>query len=93
MQRVNLESAPEAVKKYLSDLPVEPDGVELVLHGEVLYKVVGPHQLTDAERDAILDEGLQLIRQAPQRNKGVPAKVIEREVREAVDEVRRRHRE
>ncbi|MEX2120209.1 MAG: hypothetical protein WD847_11495 [Pirellulales bacterium] len=90
MHRIKLDTAPPQVRQFLEDLPLDQGGVELELNGRVLYQVIPPHQLSDAQREAILAEGWELIRAAQERNKGVPANVIEREVREAVDEVRRR---
>jgi hypothetical protein len=90
MHRVNLDSAPAAVRKFMAALPLEPDGVELELNGQVVCKVISRHQLSEVQRDALLEQGSQLMRQAQRRNKGVSGKVIEREVRDAVDEVRRR---
>lgn len=92
MHRVKLDTAAPAVKEFLRTLPSDPEGVELELEGTVLYKLIAPQQLTEPEKRAIIDRGRELVRQARERNKGVPAKVIEREVRQAVDEVRRRQR-
>lgn len=90
MQRVNLDSASAAIKKFVASLPIESEGVELELDGRVVCKVVGPHRLTESERDDVMRDGLRLMRKAQQRNKGVSARAVEREVREVVDEVRRR---
>src|SRR5688572_10687380 len=90
MQRVNLDSAPAAVKNFVSALPNDPDGVELVLNGQVVRKVIGPQQLTEPERAELLDKVTKQIRRAHQRNKAVPARVIAREVQAAVEEVRSR---
>ena len=92
MHRMSLDAAPAAVKKFIQGLVVEPDGVEIELNGKVVCKVVGPHDLSESERDTLLQDGLKLLQKAQHRSKGVPAKVIEREVRDAVAEVRRRKR-
>ncbi len=92
MHRVVLDTESADVKKFLSALPIDPEGVTLELEGRVIGKIIPPDQLSEAERDAVLRDGLKLMRQSQERNKGVPAKVIEREVREAVDEVRRQAR-
>ena len=88
MHRVKLDSAPPSVKKFVRGLLLESDGVELELDGQVVCKVIGPHQLTEADREALLDKVTKQIRRAHQRNKDVPARVIEREVRDAVAQVR-----
>jgi hypothetical protein len=92
VKHIDLDRADERVKDFVRTLPIEPDGVELKLNGKVICKVVSPQHLTTDERDAILARGRELVRRARERNKGVPAKIIEREVQEAVDEVRGRQR-
>jgi hypothetical protein len=89
MQRMSLDSAATAVQEFVRSLNFDPEGIELELNGRVVCKVISPYQLTEEERDELLKGGVSLMREAQSRNKGVPAKVIEREVREAVDEVRR----
>jgi hypothetical protein len=90
MHRIKLDRAPASVQKFVRALPLSDDGVELELDGTVLCKVVSPHVLTDAEQAALIERGRELVRRARKRNQGVPARAIEREVRQAVEEVRRR---
>lgn len=90
MKRVKLDTAAPAVKEFVRGLRVGVDGVELELDGQVLYKLIPPSQLSEAEKEALLEKGRELVRRARERNKGVPAKVLAREARQAVDEVRRR---
>jgi hypothetical protein len=90
VKQIDLDRVDERVKQFVRKLPVQPDGVELRLNGQIVCKVIGPQQLTEAERDAVIERGRNLVRRARQRNQGVPAKVLEREVRQAVDEVRQR---
>lgn len=93
MKQIKLDRADDRVKAFFRSLPFEPDGVELQLNGKIVCKVVGPHQMTAADRDAIVKRGRELMRQARERNRGVPAKAIRREVQEAVEEVRGRKRQ
>ena len=90
MKRVNLDTAAPAVKKFISTLPVDPEGVELALGHRVLWKLVPPTQLSEAEKTAFLAEGKSLLRRTRQRNKGVSSRVIEREIRDATLTVRGR---
>jgi hypothetical protein len=92
MKQIKLDRQDERVKEFIRALPIEPDGVELELNGKVICKVVGARHLADAERETILERGRELVKRARQRNQVVPAKVLEREVQEAVDEVRGRKR-
>jgi hypothetical protein len=90
MKHIVIDQHDEQVREFIRSLSLEPDGVELELDGQVVCKVIAPHQLSDEERDAILTRGWKLVERTGERNKGVSSKVIEREVNEAVDQVRRR---
>ncbi len=92
MKRLSLDAAPPAVREFVASLPLDPDGVELEMNGHIVCKVLGPSHLLDAEKQALIKERWELIRRAQVRNKGVPARVLEREVQDAVEEVRRRRR-
>jgi hypothetical protein len=89
---VNLDAAAPAVKKLVSTLPMDPEGVELALADRVVCKVVPPRQLAEADKAALLAEGKELLRRARARNKGVPARVLDREITEAVRSVRKARR-
>ena len=45
-------------------------------------------QLSEAEKARLLQEGRELVRRARERNRGIPARTIAREVRNAVKQVR-----
>ncbi len=92
MKRLKLDTAVPAVKKFLSSLPLAGGGVELELGARIVCKVVPPSQISEAQKQALISERRQLIRRAQERNKGVPDRVIAREVREAVNLVRRKQR-
>ena len=92
MKRVNLDSALSAVKKFVSTLKVDPEGVELAIADRVVCKVVPPRQLSEAEKAALLAEGKELLARARARIKGVPARVLDREIVEAVRTVRNARR-
>ena len=91
MRKVVLDKTP-AVKRFIKSLKLDHDGVELEADGKIVAKVVPPTQLSEAEKQAMVDKTWKMIREVRERNRHVPARVIEREVREAVDEVRRRQR-
>jgi hypothetical protein len=92
MKRVKLDEADRSVQEFVRKLPIDGEGVELELDGRVLCKVIPPLQFSDAEKAAWAQEARELLRRARERNKGVPARVIEREVREAVKAVRSKHK-
>lgn len=67
------------------------DPVELVLNGSVVARIVPPTELSEAERQRVLDEGWAVVEKARARTKGIPASAIQKAVDQAVREVRARH--
>lgn len=90
MKRVSLDTATTAVKTFVRSLPIDTEGVELELDGRVLCEVLPPRSISPDERESLIVRARALADRARMRNKDVPARVIEREVRQAVNEVRRR---
>jgi hypothetical protein len=90
MTRVNLETASHDVRTFVANLPADPNVVELVLDGEVIWRLVRPGEISDREKEALLARGRQLVHDVRQRVSGKPAREIKRKVNEAVDEIRRR---
>ena len=88
MKRLNLDHDERSLKEFVRALPLQHEGIELELDGRIVCKIVPPLQFSEAEKKALVEERWQLIRQAQERNKGVPARIIEREIREAVEAVR-----
>jgi hypothetical protein len=86
MTHISLDGENDFVKQFVRSLPIKSEGVDLELDGRVICKVVPPHEEI---KNALIERGRELVRRARERNRGVPASVIEREVRDAVDEVRR----
>ena len=85
---INLDRENDLIKQFIRSLPIESQGVALELDGQVICKVVPP--FAEGHEHALIERGRELVRRARERNRGVPARVIEREVREAIDEVRQR---
>ena len=90
MKRVGLDTAAKAVKQFIRNLQIDTEGVELELEGKVVCEILPPCSISPAARAALIARGRELAKRARDRNKGVPAGTIEREVRQAVDEVRQR---
>jgi hypothetical protein len=90
MTRLKLDSAAVAVKKFIRELPLGAEGLEIELNGQVVCKIIAPQQLSDRERQAILERGRAILKRSLARNKGIPARVVDREVSAGVAEVRRR---
>ena len=92
MNRVSLDTADAAVKAFIQALSLKAEGVELESEGRVICTVVPPDVLSEPETAALLERARALVRRSRQRNQGVSDDVIEQEVGQAVDEVRRRSR-
>ena len=88
MKRVSLNNAQTVIKEFVRGLSINADGVQLELDGKIVCEVLPPQMIAAGERAALISRGRLLAEQARARNKGVPAHVIEREVREAVKKVR-----
>jgi hypothetical protein len=93
MTRVDLESLPEEVRAFVNGLPSDANGIELALQGKVIWKLVRPGELSDADKQVLLAHGRDFVRDVRERVKGRPAAEIKRQVTQAVDEVRRRTRQ
>lgn len=92
MQRIKADKTSRAVKAFLRSLPIDRGDIELELDGRVLCKITNPSHLSDAEKAAIAERGWQFVRKAHRRTKGVPLRVLDREIDEAVTMVRNRRR-
>lgn len=92
MQRIKADKASRTVKAFLRSLPTDCGDVEIELDGKVLCKITNPCHLSEAEKAAIVERGLQFVRKAHKRTKEVPLRVLDREIDEAVAAVRNRRR-
>ena len=90
MKSIDLDQEDEGIKRFIRNLAHGSEGAMLRLNGQPLLKVLPPYEMSDAEKKAFIEERKALMRKARERNKGVPIKVIDKEVEEAIDEVRGR---
>jgi hypothetical protein len=90
MKRLDLKKTPRSVQRFIRGLLHDPDVVEVETNGQVLLRILPAPQLSAGQRAALLEEGRALVDQARARNEKVPARFIEREVRQALRVVRRR---
>ena len=88
MTRINVDTASPAVKKFLRSLAIDAKGVEVTLGGQVVCKIIPPGQLSDPEKAAQLAEVRQLLGEARDNSKHVPATLIERKIGHALKTVR-----
>jgi hypothetical protein len=90
MMRVDLETVPQDVRAFVNSLPTDANAIELALDGEVIWKLVRPGELSEAEKEALLARGRDFVRDVRKRVRGTPSAELKRIVDDAVDEVRRR---
>ena len=89
MKRLSLDTATTDIKQFVRGLPIA-EGLELELEGEVVCTVFPPHAISPDERAALVARARELLARSRERNKGTPARVLERKVQETLDEVRGR---
>jgi hypothetical protein len=65
-------------------------GVELELDGKVVCEVIAPRSMSTVERTALIARVRQRAEKSREKNAGVPARTIERDVQQAIERVRRR---
>ncbi len=91
VKSIDLDQEDEHVKIFLSTLAHDAEETLLRLNGQPLLKVLPPYGMSDAEKKALIDERKDLMRQARDRTKGISAGVIETEIEDSINEVRRRN--
>ena len=90
MKKLKVDKASRAVKKFVTSLSSEQNGVDLELNGNVVCTVLPALQFSEEERATLVQMRRDLIRKVQERTKHIPAKVINKTIREAVETVRRR---
>lgn len=90
MIKVSLDHASAPVREFVQSLPIDRGSVQLELNGAVVCIVLPP---SPTERATLLERGREIVRLARERNRGMSEEEIEREVNDAVDLVRQRHRQ
>lgn len=90
-QRIDVTTTKKPVRQFLQELGTLRSPVELVVEDTVVAKLIPPAELSEKEKQRILDKGWQAVQCARSRTRGIPASVIQKEVDEAVREVRARH--
>jgi hypothetical protein len=92
MKRLRLENTPRAVQQFVRGLVDRPEVVEFEENGRVLLRILAAPQLSTKNKTALLQKGRELVRRARERNRDLPARTLEKEVRQAVNTVRRKFR-
>src|SRR2546427_867831 len=92
MKRLRLENTPRAVQQFVHSLMEHPEVVEFEENGRVLLRILAAPQLSPNDKSALLQQGREQVRRARERNRDVPARTLEKEVRQAVSTVRGKRR-
>jgi hypothetical protein len=90
-RRIDLAKTRKPVRDFIRGLGKVREPVELVLNGDLVAKIIPPTDLSDAEKQRIIDEGWAVAEKARARAKGIPASAVQQAVDKAVREVRARH--
>jgi len=88
MKRLLLKNTPRAVQQFVRSLVDHPEVVEFEENGRVLLRILAAPQLSTKNKSTLLQEGRELVRRARERNRDVPSRTLEKEVRQAVSTVR-----
>jgi hypothetical protein len=89
MTRINVDKAAPAVKKFIQSLAIDANGVEVILGGKVVCKIIPSARLPDVEKAAQLAEVRRLLSEARENSKRLTSATIERSVRNAAKAVRK----
>ena len=92
MKRLRLEKTPRAVQQFVRSLIGHPEVIEFEENGRVLLRILAAPQLSAERKAVLLQEGRQLVRRARERNRDVPGRTLEKEVRQAVNSIHRKFR-
>lgn len=76
------------VAEFIRQLSPVRQPIKIVLGGKVVARLMPVEQLTDVEKEKILQEGWMAVQQARGRNKGKSAREIGKAVDAAVHRVR-----
>jgi hypothetical protein len=90
MTRINVDTASPAVKKFIRSLAIDAKGLEVTLGGKVVCRILPPGQLSETEKADQLAEVRQLLGEARDNSKRLPATAIERNIQSALKTVRGR---
>jgi hypothetical protein len=89
-RRIDVDTLAIPIRDFIRKLGVIRRPIDLTLNGTVVAILVPPAELSDAEKQHILDAGWAVVEKARAHAKDIPASVIQKEVAAAVREVRAR---
>ncbi len=89
--QVDVGSGKQSVAAMIRGLGKIRAPVELVMDGVVVAKLIPPTELSEREKQQVMEQGWKVVEKARARTKGASASVIQKEVKRAVREVRAEH--
>ena len=92
MQRLKLDSQNPAIRQFVRKLRPRREGLELEFDGEIVCKIFPPDYDPQMDQAQARKRLRELMRKGQEHNKGVPARVLEREIQDGIDKVRGRKR-
>jgi antitoxin (DNA-binding transcriptional repressor) of toxin-antitoxin stability system len=78
----------QQVVEFMKELQPIRQPIEILMGGTPIGRIVPSEELTQQEKERILQEGWNAVQEARERNKGVPEREIARAVDAAVERVR-----
>ena len=86
VKRVKVDDASPEVKDFIKQLDIEKGEYVLEISGKPVVGVISPWQVEKYAKGR--EEILSLLRQSWERNRGVPETAVEKDVADAIQEVR-----
>lgn len=90
-QRIDLAVANKTIREFIRGLGKFREPIELVFHGAIVAKLIPPSELSDAEKERILQEGWQVVEKARANASLFSVGQIQKAVDQTVREVRGRN--
>jgi hypothetical protein len=78
----------QQVSEFIQQLQPIRQPIEIMLGGTLVGRIIPPEELSQAEKEKILQEGWLAVQEARARNKGLPEREIAKVVDTAVKRVR-----
>jgi hypothetical protein len=90
-QRIDLAVANKPVREFICSLGKFREPIELVFQGTIVAKLIPPSELSDTEKERVLQEGWQVVEKARTNAARLSAGEIQKAVDQTVREVRGRN--
>jgi len=89
-QRIDLAVANKPMGEFIRDLGTLREPIELVFQGAVVAKLIPPFELTDSDKERVLQAGWRVVEKARANAACISAGAMQKEVDQGVREVRDR---